>query len=235
MSQTMRRTGDGGRVRGVGNPGRRWLALALIVLSMGAAGWIFNRDIDWDARRREARILGLEAANDGDFETARHRFEIAVANNPYDWESHLSLADILYHHLNDTPGALRHYYRVLAYNADFELDEEVGEKIAILTMLRTGALENPVDALTDMEISVEEGAKAAFQRRLAPRLRRELEAYWDSWEQRGKGKVVYRNITNLRNGFYDAVLELDYQDGTSMSMHFLCPVRDIWRLELSFP
>jgi tetratricopeptide (TPR) repeat protein len=237
MSQAAaRRSSDGNtKVRGVGNPRRRWLALVLIVLSLGAAVWVFNRDIDWKVRGREARILGLAAENDGDFATARRCFEAAVANNPYDWESHLSLADLLYHRLNDNSGALRHYYYALAYAADPDLRERVDEKVAILGMLRTGALENPVDALEEMELSVAEGAGGPFQRRLAPRLRQELSAYRAAWEQRGRGTVVYRNITNLRNGFYDAVLELDYADGTSMSMHFLCPIRDIWRLELSFP
>ncbi len=42
-------------------------------------------------------------------------------------------------------------------------------------------------------------------------------------------------IVSGHDGFYDAALELNFPDLTSMSMHLRAPIRDIWRLDLSFP
>lgn len=231
---SIRRITDSSRA-GPNNPLRRWLAIALVVFSIGSAVWIFNRDVDWEVRRREARNQGLTAFNNGNMEEARRQFEMALINQPYDWETHFSLANVLNNHLGDSEGALRHFLYALAYAPDISELPNIEAKIAVLRMIHSGELENPLDALEDMFMAVEANSPNVFRRRLSPKLRDDFTAYWEAWRRRGRGMVTYYHVDSEHNGFYDAVLEMDFGDDTTMSMHFYCPVRDIWRLELSFP
>lgn len=220
---------------GIAPAARRGLALLLIATAVFAAYNVLSRDVDWETRGSEARQRGLTAEGNGNYELARRHYESALANHPYDWETHLFLAKVLNYHLNDYDAALRHYYRALAYSPDPSINEETQTAIDILRRIRSGELENPLDALEDMFFCVDAGTKRLFSRRLSIPLREELDAYWAAWNRRGPGKVTYCRVTAGRDGFYDAMVELDFDNDTSMSMRFMCPSKDIWRLELSFP
>ena len=221
--------------RSINNGVRFWAAL-ILALGAGTAAWlVFTRDVDWQARNREARMQGYTAEINGNYPLARSRYETALANHPYDWETHLRLANLLNHRLNDQNDALRHYLYALAYSADSSIVAETEAKIRILYLLRTGELEDPQNALEDMFTAAETGTKNLFLRRLDAGLYQGAESYWSAWRGRGRGSVAFSRIEAGRDGMYDALLELDYPDGTIMSMHFRCPLRDVWRLSLSFP
>jgi hypothetical protein len=221
--------------RGQGDPLRRWLALFLVLASIVAAFSIFNRDVDWHSRNRLARKRGDTANHNGNYEAARAHYEAALANNPYDWETHLALADILAHKLNVPDGALTHYSFALAYSPEPSIVEGARQAITVLRLIRTGELENPYDAVDDMFRAMEGGARELFMRRLSIGLRADADAFWEAWNARGRGSISSIKIVYGHDGFYDAALELDFPDDTTMLMHFRCPLRDIWRLDLSFP
>lgn len=223
------------RAKGGGDPFRRWLALILVVVSISAAVLIFSRDTAWESRRKEARRLGLAAENGGRFPEARAHYETALVNHPYDWRTHLSLANLLNHRLNAPEDALRHYLYALAYAPEPALLAEAGKQVEILKLMRRGELENPHDAIEDMFLAMEAGAESIFYRRLSIILRHDAGAYWEGWRRRGRGTVTRMRIVGHRDGFYDALAELDFPDETSMSLHLYCPLKDIWRLEVGFP
>lgn len=223
------------RRRGAGNGVRFWFALAL-ALGAGTAAWtVLTRDVDWPTRNRDARAQGRTAENNGNYPLARARYETALANHPYDWETHLRLANLLNHRLNDQDDALRHYLYALAYSPDPAIVAETEAKIRILRLLRTGELEDPQNALEDMFVAAETDTENLFFRRLEAGLRPGRESYWNGWRERGRGVVAYSRVEAGREGMYDAVLELEFPDGTTMSLRLRCPLRDIWRLSLSFP
>lgn len=231
-NSTLRLNSDARRTQGPGSPFRRWLAVGLVLTAVAVAWFVFRRDVTWPARSRDAYRLGATAAHVGNFSLAREHFETALANHPYDWTVHHALANVLFHQLNDQDNALRHYLYTLAYSPDPAVDETVRAKIDVIRLMRAGELENPHDALEDMFLAVENDAEAAFRRRVvadngAP--------YWQAWKARGRGRVTNMRITSSHDGFYDSVLEIAFPDDTGMAMHFLCPLRDVWRLELSFP
>lgn len=221
--------------RGPGAPLRRWLAVFLVLASIAAAYAILGRDVDWQSRNRTARKRGDTANHNGNYEAARAHYEAALANNPYDWETHLALADILAHKLNVPDSALRHYSFALAYSPEPSIVEGARQEVTILRLMRAGELENPYDAVVDMFRAMEEGTKELFTRRLSIGLRNETDAFWEAWKARGRGSISSMKIVSGHDGFYDAALELDFPDDTTLLMHFRCPLRDIWRLDLSFP
>ncbi|MCD8350019.1 MAG: tetratricopeptide repeat protein [Planctomycetaceae bacterium] len=232
---TLRLLSDRYRTKGPGDPLRRWLAIFLALAAIVAASYIFSRDVNWQKRAEEARQLGITAYRNGNYELARGYYETALANHPYDWVCHLNLADLLFRRLDNPDGALRHYLLSLAYSPEPSINEEVRESIDIIRLMRTGELEDPRDALNDMFMAVDTLAMPAFMRRLSIELGEDRLAYWNAWRARGPGTITRVIITSNHNGFYDAFVELHFEDGTDMSMHLICPLRDIWRLELSFP
>lgn len=232
---TLRLISDRYRNKGPGNPVRHGLAIVFTIASLVAAYYVFSRDVNWENRAREARQLGITAYHNGNFELARDYYEVALANHPYDYATHRNLADLLFRRLNDPDGALRHYLYSMAFSPMPGEDKEAVDAVGVIRLLRSGELENPHDALGDMFQTVEAGAMAAFMRRLSTDLREDRQAYWDAWRARGRGTVTRMLITSNSNGFYDAFVELYFADDTAMSMHLMCPLRDIWRLELSFP
>lgn len=221
--------------RGTGDPLRRWLALFLVLGSIAAAYVLFSRDVDWETRNRSARKQGDTAYHNGNYEAARAHYEAALANNPYDWETHLALASILGTKLNAPDDALKHYTFALAYSPEPSIVDGALQQIAILRLMRSGELENPFDALEDMFQAIEADAQSMFARRLSIGLRDDLDAFWNAWKARGRGSVASMNIISGHDGFYDAAIELDFPDDTTMFMHLRAPLRDIWRLDLSFP
>lgn len=236
MPNTIRRRfSDTVRIRNFDSAARRWIAVGLIVLSAVSAYLVLGRDVDWRTRAREARLLGLTAENNGNHKPARQYYETALANDPYDWETHLSLANLLNHFLDDNENALRHYLYALAYSPNASIVEDTEREIAILRLIRAGDLENPLDALEDMFQAVESGAMNVFRGRLALGLRDDFMEYWRGWNRRGRGEVTFCRIVSERDGFFDAMVEMDFPDGTSMSIHLISPLDDIWRLELGFP
>ncbi len=230
-----RRVYDTDRIKKNRPKGRRWLALALMALSIAAAAVILSRDMDWEKRSREARYLGLIAESNGNYETARAHYETALANHPYDWATHLSLARILNYRLNDYANALRHYLFALGYSPQMAIAQEVNPEIELLKMVFRGELENPGHALEDMFRAIEEGTEELFYLRLSPRLRDSLPDYWRGWTERGRGKLVFCRMRDENNGFFDAHVSLVYPDETVMSMHMYCVKGQVWRLELGFP
>lgn len=231
---TVRFTSD--RKRGPGRGGwRRWLALLLGLLAVAGALTLFTRDVNWRARSHEAKRRAVGAYHNGNYEAARDAFIEALENNPYDWESHHRLAGLLNHRLNDPEGALRHYLYTMAYSPDSDIVEPTKREINILRLIRSGELENPVEAIEDMFQSVESNAPKAFMRRLEEQLRRDGDAYWHGWTQRGRGTVVWTKITSNHEGLYDAAVGITFPDETAMLLHMQCPLRDIWRVDLSFP
>lgn len=223
------------RSKGPGNSLRGWLAVSLLVLAAAAAYFVFTRDLDWDVRSRAARELGLTAQNNGNYEQARTYFETALADHPYDWRAHLALANLLNHYLNDQNGALRHYLYALAYSPEGGIEKETEAKIRILRLMRSGELEDPRNALEDMYVAVENNAQGIFSRRLSITLHEDAAAYWEGWRERGRGRVSFCRVESTNDRFYDAMVGLDFPDGTVMAMHFVCSLRDTWRLQVSFP
>ena len=235
MPTTLRLISDHHRNKGPGDPVRQAAALALALGALAAAYLVFSRDIDWENRAEKARQQGVIAYYNDDFELTRKYYETALANNPYDWMTHRSLANLLFRRLNDPTAALRHYLYSQAFSPEPGVNAEVKEEVDIIRLMRSGELENPRDAIDEMFQSVEAGAVAAFMRRLSTNLREDRLTYWDGWLRRGRGIVTRVVITSNKNGFYDAFVEMQFADGAAMSMHLMCQLRDVWRLELSFP
>lgn len=235
MSKTSIRRASEIAVSGQASPLRRGATIFLIAVCIATAVWLFNRDTEWESRSLEAKVAGQTAEDNGNHEEARRCYEAALANNPYDWKTHLALANLINYRLNDPDAALQHYLYALTYCPVPDSLSEANAQVAILRRIRKGELENPYDALEDMFLSVEATAENAFRRRLSPRLTDDADAFWNAWRARGRGKVTFCAIASERNGFFDANLELDFPDNTVMSMHLYCPSNDIWRLELSFP
>jgi hypothetical protein len=234
-STSVRRRSDTEHIEKPGVALRRWLATGLFVFAMASAIAVWCRDVDWEKRQHEARAMGRTAETNGNYQRARQYYEAALANHPYDWESHFSLAKILNHHLNDQDDALRHYLYAMAYSPESAVVANARQETVILELVRSGEIENPLDAVEDMFMAVEAGAREAFALRLSPALRKSADIYWRAWKKRGRGTPVFSRVHNERDGFFDAVVELDFPDGTSMSMHLHCPYLDIWRLDVSFP
>lgn len=214
---------------------RYWVALALSLVAAAGAILVFSRDVAWPSRSQDAARRAKTAVMNGKYGEARTLYMEAIANNPYDYENHLALAQILNHRLKDYEGALRHYLYSLAYSPEIGGSESVRREIVILGLLRSGELENPVAAVEEMFLCAEGGARASFLRRVEIQHRGEGEAYWEGWRKRGKGEVTGVWIKNTHEGFYDAAVELRFLDETVMLVHLLCPLRDIWRLDVGFP
>lgn len=232
----LRRSADTDGIAGARGMGRRWLALALVFFSLLSAIMVFSRDVEWRQRRHEARRQGLTAEVNGDFPAARRHFETALAYHPYDWETHLSLAEVLNHRLGDYDNALRHYLYGLAYSPEPAVVEPTRRKISILRLIRAGELEDPRDALADMFLAAEAGERRTFNRRLAANLLPKAPQYLESWGERGRGEVLFSRVLGERDGFFDATVELSFpESGTTMSLHLQCPLRDVWQLSLGFP
>lgn len=213
----------------------RWLAAALVLAAAAAGAFMLNRDVDWETRNREARALGRTAETNGNHAAARRFYETALANHPYDWETHLALARLLQRFLGDNENALRHYLYALAYGPAAASTPETRREIAVLRLIRSGELEDPRNALEDMFLAVETGSRDVFGQRLAPALRDDFEDYWRGWSRRGRGRVAFCRVTGGRAGTYDAMVELDFPDESSASMHLAGGLRSVWRLELAFP
>ncbi len=218
-----------------GDRPRRWLAIGLALIALAAAWAVLGRDVGWERRSRASRERGDTAGRNGNYEAARTLYETALANDRYDWETHLALADLLAHKLDDPGDALRHYTYALAYSGNPSIVEATRQEMTILRLMRSGELENPRDAVEDMFLSVEGGARDLFAQRLSGGLRPDEDAFWQAWTQRGRGSIEGMRIANGHDGLYDAALEVAFADGTTMLMHFRCPLRDIWRLDVSFP
>lgn len=226
---TVSRTRVMTRVRG------RWIPPVLAAAALVAGTWMSSRNTDWEADNREERRLGLAAELDSQPLIAEKHFLAALRHNKYDWETHLSLATIEHHWNGNFDHALSHYLLALAYCPEPGQNEELSRQIALVTLLRDGALENPYDALTDMFAAVEEDSLHLFRQRLVPTLETDFEEYWDAWRKRGRGKPFYQYITPLPDGSYDAAVEVTYPDRSNLLIRLSCHRHDIWRLALSFP
>ncbi len=231
----MRRIPDTERIRGYRHPGRRWLAFILICSAIAGGAWLFSQDTGWETRQREARRHAHSAETGGNYVAARTFYETALANNPYDWETHLSLARILNRRFGDYDNAMRHYNFALGYAPDPAAMRNVQRELAVILMIRQGELENPWDAVEDIFLAVEANTEALFRLRLSPRLNDAPTAYWNAWRTRGRGTIVYCSVKDETDGFFDANIELVFSDGTSMSMHWYCVKGQVWRMEASFP
>ncbi len=207
----------------------------LVALTLAAAYLVFTRDVNWERRNRSARLEGLSAVHNGNYQAARDFYQIALANHPYDWRTHFDLANILAHRLNDQEGALRHYLYTLAYCPESTVLARARGEVEILRLVRSGELEDPNDALDDMFDTAEAGTRHLFERRLSLPVRVESEAYWRGWRMRERGRMTNLRIRARSENLYDAYVVVEYPDGTLMSMHFMAQPRDIWRVSLSFP
>lgn len=232
---TIRRVSDRDGARGPRFLLMRWSAIFLATLTVCATIWLLGRDIGWESRLREAQAAADSAIKNGNFRSAKEHYLLALANQPYDWESHLALARLEMLRFNDYESALRHFLYALAYSPEQSTAQEVKGDIEVLRMIRRGELENPRDALEDMFLAVEEGARLVFLSRLAPNLESVSDAYWQAWSQRGRGFLNYCQIRGGNDGIFDANIELFFPDNTSMSMRFYCVKGSAWQLELSFP
>ncbi len=231
----MRRSSDTEvRTKDAGRSVHAWAAVILLLSAIVLAAWLVGRDTDWEERSAAERESGLSTLANYRFPEAKVHFETALGINPYDWATHLSLAQVLSRHLNDNAGALKHYLLALAYAPEDADLKPLTDQVDILSLIRSGFMEDPTDAVEDMFMAVEAGVKSAFYRRLSPRLRGDFAAYWEAWNLRGRGKVVFRRIAR-EGGDYDALLAIAFADQTTMSMHFHCIARESWRLDVSFP
>ena len=214
---------------------RRAIALILLFSVCAMGVWLATRDFRWEQRAEEAKLRGTTARQNGAFKTASIHYQEVLANNPHDWEAHLALAS-LYDHRLDKPGeALKHYLYALAYSPEPSIAGEARSSVDIIRLRMAGDLENPADALDDMFMSVESGSRDLFRHRLGDSLRPDIDAFWNAWNARGRGSIIYSRIAVLGDNLYDAYIEISYQDGSEMSMHFVCVENDVWRLYASFP
>ena len=235
QTTTIRRQTELLRTRPRRRDARRWYLAALALVLLAAALWLFTRDTRWSIRQMEARERGLAAELNSQPVAARAAYEEALATNPYDWETHLSLAGIFYHWLNNHEGALRHYLLAMAYCPDPAMVDEISRAAGILSLIRDGSLENPADAIEDLFQAAETEAEHLFLQRLGPDLRGDFDLFWKTWRERGRGIVVYQTISLGSDGRYDAGVEITFPDGVDMFLRLGCRRRDIWRLNLSFP
>lgn len=234
--RTQRRSTDADGIARPRGTNRRVLAAVLVVLALLSALLVFSRDVEWRERRQEARRMGIMAEENGDYQIARRHFETALACHPYDWESHLSLAELLNYRIGDYENALRHYLYCLAYSPEPSAADPVRKKISILRLIRSGELEDPRDALADMLLAARMEARQTFERRLSEDLLPEAAHYLESWRRRGPGEVFYARVLSGRDGCFDATVGLSFpEDETLMSIHLRCRPRDVWQLSLGFP
>lgn len=232
----IRRKSERGRLRSLpGDRLWRYAAIGLLILAVSAGWAVLSRDTGWELRSRAARAHGDTANRNGRYGDARLSYEAALRDDPYDWNTHLALADILAHKLNDPLSALRHYTYALAYSANPAIVDPARHEIAILGLLRSGELENPRDAAEDMFLAAGAAAKDAFAARLSPALAPHAEEFFEAWRTRGRGTVAGMRISSGADGFYDAALEVDFPGGTTMLMHLRAALRDVWRLDVSMP
>ncbi|MCC8190803.1 MAG: hypothetical protein LIP77_09260 [Planctomycetes bacterium] len=207
-------------------------ALAAVIC---AAVFLFSRDVHWQRRQRAFSRQGRLAEDNGNYDIARHYYLMALANNPYDWQTHYTLATMLNHQVSDYQHAVRHYYYALAYASDPTVLDASRKEVELLQLVLSGELESPLDAMEDLFLAVEAGAPESFTARLSLRLRPDAAVYWQAWNRRGRGRVTHTHISGGRDGFFNARVDVDFPDGTSMSMHLLSPLHDLWRLDVSFP
>lgn len=180
---------------------RYWIALILSIVALSGGLIVLGRDVAWQSRSQDAVQLAKTAVENGKYDAARALYMSAIENNPYDYEAHQALADILNHRLNNHEGALRHYLYSLAYAPSITNSEIVRREISILRLIRAGELENPLDAIEEMFDCVEGNAKGAFLRRVEIRHRNESDAYWEGWKKRERGAITGMKITNNHEGF----------------------------------
>jgi hypothetical protein len=192
-------------------------------------------DLDWERRSIAARIAARLAEDRGVYASAAILYRAALADQPYDWESRLALADIQYRHDRDTSPVLGNYLIALAGTPEEYARADTAGKMRILRLFRSGALEDPADAVDDMFLAVEAGARRAFIRRLAPELLADAGAYWKGWRERGRGRMVSRRIFENGDGSYDAIVELAFLDGSQMSVRLAGTESGAWRLAYGFP
>ncbi len=231
----MHRNSDSVRMRKRDGGWSRRIAVVLLLAAIGVAAWLYQRDTDWEERSRDHRSRGVAAMNNNQYLEARVHFEAALAANPFDWTAHQLLARVFGNFLHDNSGALRHYLYALAYAPESTDVKEMTDQVDVLYLIRAGFLESPADAIEDMFLAVEAGAKSAFFSRLSPRLRGDFAAYWDGWSRRGRGVVTYQRVWKEQSGLYDARVSVAFPDQTALSMHLLCSARDTWRLDVAFP
>ncbi|MCC8180749.1 MAG: hypothetical protein LIP23_07575 [Planctomycetes bacterium] len=226
---------DIARTRIIVRQGKRWPYAVGALLLLLAAFWLFGRDTMWELRSREAKIRGEAAEFNNLPDIARINYESALASNPYDWETHLALAGILHHWLNDQDNAHRHYLYAMAYCPDDSVADEIGRTETIVRLMREGEIENPMDAVEDMFQAVEADAYRVFYHRLTPELNLYFDLFWHGWKSRGRGRIFYQNITLEDDGGYNAAVEIRFSDGTDLCARFRSRRHDIWRMSLSFP
>ena len=226
----------GGRKRWWRRTGaRKALALALAGIGACLALFVMTRDLDWKRNHDAAMALGREAFMNGDITAARDSFGRAAAFNPFSADAHFSLANLCDTRLGDNEGALSHYLAGLECDPDHPRAGEAAKALAALDMIRSGRIEDPLDAVADMTLAVRDDLFAAFGERLDPKLTAFAGAYWSAWRERDSGALIQRRISQNDAGGFDAVLGFSFRDGSSMSMHFSCLAGQPWRLGVGFP
>ncbi|MDR3077729.1 MAG: hypothetical protein LBV15_03075 [Planctomycetota bacterium] len=215
---------------------RSWLPTLILPLAAAiGAVCLFTRDMSWESRWRESGRLGRAAERDGETVAARDFYEAALRDHPYDWETRLALADLLNYEFHDNAAALTNYLIAMAGIPGGTAPEETARQMRLLRLIRSGVVEDPVDAAEDMFLAVEAGTERAFRRRLSTVLIRDSAAYWEGWRRRGRGRIGSRRLMELPDGSYAAVLEASFPDRSRLSFRFAADARGVWRLELGFP
>lgn len=204
-------------------------------LAAGLTLLLASLDLDWERRSGEARAAARLAEELGEYASAAILYRAALADQPYDWESRLALADIQYRYDRDTSVALGNYLAALAAAPEEYAGAATARKMRILRLFRSGALEDPADAVDDMFLAIEAGAELAFARRFAPELLSDAGTYWSGWRERRRGKVVSRRIFENGGGPYGAIVELAFPDDSRMSVRLVGTESGAWRLVSGFP
>lgn len=210
-------------------------AVMLWTVSLVGVAWLASIDFDWKHNHDLAIERGNIAKYAGDYPLSRMHYEQAVRYNPYSADAHLALAVLYDRRLADNEKALRHFLYARKYNPEHPYKTVVDDSIDALDLIRTGIMEDPMDALADMETAVGIGSPDRFRRRLAPALEGDADAFYRAWIARGPARLSYRRLVREGGGGWRAILDLHYDDGVAMSMHFLAAPAAPWRMTLSFP
>ncbi|MDR0361944.1 MAG: hypothetical protein LBJ46_04575 [Planctomycetota bacterium] len=210
---------------------------AVMVWTLCAAGfvWLAAIDLDWKRNHDLALEQGDIAKYARHYDLSRRHYEEAVRINPYSADAHLLLALLYDRRLADNEQALKHYLYARKYAPDHEYTGMIDSSIEVLERIRSGVIEDPVDALADMEDAALDGYPEIFRLRLDPALAADADSYYRGWAARGRGTLAYRRMVREGDGGWRAVLDLAYADGSVMSAHFRAVPGRPWRMMLAFP
>ncbi|MDR1611937.1 MAG: hypothetical protein LBT97_04040 [Planctomycetota bacterium] len=210
-------------------------AVMLWTISLTGVAWLATVDFDWKSNHDIAIERGDNAQYTGDYGLARMYYQQAVRFNPYSADAHRMLATLYDRRFADNENALRHFLYARKYDPERRRRSAMDDSTDALDLIRAGVIEDPMDALSDMETAVGIGSLERFRARIGPAIEQDAETFYQAWIARGPGRLSSRRMIREADGGWRAVLDLYFDDGAAMSMHFRAAPTLPWRMTLSFP